>query len=141
ARAGERQDVAGADEAAVGVRAAAADGPLVDDRDAPTGPLQIVGAGGADDAAADHHHPAGGAHERMPVRNGWRSSSSRSAPAATQAEPVIRGMTRSPAMRTDPSKTLPITLSCRQTWPSVSLPSATRQASLALVPVPHGERS
>lgn len=32
-------------------------------------------------------------------------------------------------------------LSCSQVSPSASLPSAARQASLALVPVPHGERA
>ena len=32
-------------------------------------------------------------------------------------------------------------LACTQVWPSASLPSAARQASLALVPVPQGERS
>ena len=31
--------------------------------------------------------------------------------------------------------------SCRQTAPSASLPSANKQAILALVPVPQGERS
>ncbi len=41
----------------------------------------------------------------------------------------------------EPSKTLPMMLSCRQISPSFSLPSAARQASLALVPVPQGERS
>ena len=38
-------------------------------------------------------------------------------------------------------KVLPMMLSCTQVAPSASLPSAARQASLALVPVPHGERS
>src|SRR5688500_13457896 len=37
--------------------------------------------------------------------------------------------------------TLPTILSCRHACPSASLPSANRQASFALVPVPQGERS
>src|SRR5690242_6509425 len=40
-----------------------------------------------------------------------------------------------------PSKTLPTMLSCFHTSPSRSLPSAYRQAILALVPVPQGDRS
>ena len=40
-----------------------------------------------------------------------------------------------------PSKTLPRMPSCRHVSPGRSLPSAARHASLALVPVPHGERS
>src|ERR1035438_3427213 len=39
------------------------------------------------------------------------------------------------------SKVLPTILSCRQICPACNLPSAIRQAILALVPVPHGERS
>ena len=51
------------------------------------------------------------------------------------------GMVQEPSYVTNPSKTLPMRLSWRQTSPSFSFPSAARQASLALVPVPQGERS
>ena len=46
-----------------------------------------------------------------------------------------------PLTRTVTSNTLPTTLSCRQLSPSASRPSAYRQATFALVPVPHGDRS
>ena len=62
----------------------------------------------------------------------------------TYAVPVMLGITTPDSIgRLDaiPSKTLPMMLSCRQTSPGFSLPSATRQASFALVPVPQGERS
>ena len=48
----------------------------------------------------------------------------------------LRGVEREAA-----SNTLPVTLSCRHGSPGRSFPSACRQASFALVPVPHGERS
>ena len=59
----------------------------------------------------------------------------------TNARPVIVGMTPPSTWRYRPTKIVPTIDSCRQTWPSASLPSAARQASFALVPVPQGERS
>ena len=53
---GQRQDVAGADEAAVAAGGAAAERAALDDRDAPAGPGEIIGARRADDAAADDDH-------------------------------------------------------------------------------------
>ena len=52
------------------------------------------------------------------------------------------GMAATVSIRKRPlENTLPTMLSCRQTWPGSSLPSAARQANFALVPVPQGERS
>src|SRR5437870_203184 len=62
------------------------------------------------------------------------------ASAVTNAVPVRVGTISPFTLRTVPSNTLPVMLSCRQTSPSFSLPSAKRHASFALVPVPHGER-
>src|SRR5205085_374349 len=135
AGAGKRQHVAGRDEAAVAVRAALAEGAAVEERDLPAGAGEVIGRGRADDAAADHDDPAG-AHERIPMRNGSAGSKKSVASAVMYAEPVIVGMTRSPStLFTAPSKTVPRMLSCRQTWPTLILPSANKQASLALVPV------
>ena len=61
--------------------------------------------------------------------------------AVMKAEPVMLG-SRSPLRSVKlASKTLPIMLSCRQISPGASSPSAYRQANLALVPVPQGDRS
>src|SRR5262249_46161348 len=133
--------VAGADEAAVGVRAALAEAAAVQHRDRPPRAAQVVGARGADHPAAHHDNSARAAHVRMPVRNGSPGPRSSIASAVTNVEPVMRGITLPPSTRAVPSKMLPTMLSCRQTSPSRSLRSATRQASLALVPVPQGERS
>src|ERR1700733_5683204 len=59
-----------------------------------------------------------------------------------QALPRMVGRTR-PSLQSSmlPSKTVPRIPSCLQICPAASLPSACRQAILALVPVPHGERS
>ena len=64
--------------------------------------------------------------------------------ALTWAVPVTVGA-MVPAARSihskRPVKRLPRMLSWIQGWPAASFPSAARQASLALVPVPQGERS
>ena len=91
-------------------------------------------------------HPlevAGGGHARIPSLSGSSASTISVASAVTYAVPVMLGITTPgpPVGSTRPSKTLPMMLSCRHTSPGFSLPSATRQASFALVPVPHGERS
>ncbi len=78
----QRQDVAGGDEAAVGVRAARAVAPLVEERDPPAGLREVVGAGRADDAPADHDDGPG-AHPRIPIANGSSGSSSSVASALT----------------------------------------------------------
>src|SRR5262249_50661539 len=141
-RAGQRQDVGRADVAAVGVRASAAHRPLVDDRDGQAGPLQVVSAAQSDHPAAHHHDPLHGTDPPpLPQPNGSSSPSSSVASPVTYACPPTVGTTRSPSTRTVPRNTVPRMPSCRHTCPSRSLPSATRQASLALVPVPHGERS
>src|SRR5262249_2643839 len=127
----QRQHMAGADEAAVGVRTPPAELALVDDCHRPAVAGQVVGAGGADDSAADDDDLT--AHVRIPIPNGSAGSSSSVASALTWAEPRTRGTTRPSISRIDPSKTLPTMLSCRQTCPSFSLPSANRHASLALV--------
>src|SRR5580692_1311653 len=83
-------------------------------------------------------------HARMPQQTGSSGSSRSTFSPVTCAVPVMEG-TISPLSRSCQrklaSKVLPIKLSCIQTAPSASLPSAARQASLALVPVPHGDRS
>src|SRR5205823_5584925 len=123
------------------MRAPAAEFAAVEDGDAPAGFGKVMSAGRPNNAAADHDHVPAVGHVGRPVRNGSAGSRTRVASAVTNADPVIRGMTLPSATRTDPSKTLPTTLSCRQTSPGRSFPSAYRQANLALVPVPHGERS
>src|SRR5882672_6582218 len=134
--------MAGADVAAVGVRATPAEGTAVDHLHRPAGARQVVGAGGADDAAADDDHLAAArAHARMPPANGSAGSTSSVASAVMCAAPVIVGKMTPSATSTVPVKTLPTMLSCRHGCPGRNLPSSYRQASLALVPVPHGERS
>src|SRR5262245_14803283 len=130
-----------ADVAAVGVRTPAAELAPVNHSHAPTTVGQVVGACSANDTAAHHHDVPTVSHVGRPVRNGSAGSRIRVDSAVTNADPVIRGMILPSVTRTDPSNTLPTTLSCRQASPGRSLPSAYRQASLALVPVPHGERS
>src|SRR5262245_34947512 len=116
--------MAGTDEAAIGVRAAHAEAARVHDRHGPAGARKVVGAAGANDAAAHNDDGTRLAHARMPVRKGSLESSSRVASAVTKAEPVTRGMTWPSRIRMLPSKMLPTMLSCRQTSPSLSLPSA-----------------
>src|SRR5690348_2207753 len=95
-----------------------------------------------DDARSNHNHVEGEpTHRRMPMQNGSRGSRTRFASALTNAEPLMLGCTCPSRTLILPSNTLPTMLSCFHTWPSSSLPSAYRQASLALVPVPHGDRS
>ena len=81
----------------------------------------------------------------MPQQNGSRSSSSSVASALTKRVPVMVGAIW-PLRAIEPAEAaalnvLPMMLSCTQRAPSASLPSAARQASFALVPVPQGERS
>ena len=82
--------------------------------------------------------------ERIPYENGSRSFSNSFASAFTKALPVITGSIL-PAARSSqrnlPVNVLPMMLSWIHASPSASLPSAARQASFALVPVPQGERS
>src|SRR5215213_9090474 len=95
-----------------------------------------------DDTGADDDHVVSfGAHLPMPMAKGSRASRIRSASAVIKAEPLIRGCTRLSTTLIVPSKILPTMLSCFQTCPYSSSPSANKHASLALVPVPHGERS
>src|ERR1700722_14948775 len=77
----------------------------------------------------------------MPQQNASRGSRMSVDSAVMKAAPVMLGNSFASRMAMRPSKTLPITLSWRQTWPGAIRPSAYRQASLALVPVPQGERS
>src|SRR5689334_8772616 len=81
------------------------------------------------------------AHAGMPQQKGSRSSSTSSDCAVTKAEPRINGMTWPSMSSMRPSNMLPVILSCFQTSPGWSRPSAYRQAIFALVPVPQGERS
>src|SRR6202030_2194364 len=95
-----------------------------------------------DDAAADDDHLAAArAHARMPPANGSPGPISSVASPVMCASPVIVGYTTPSTTSTLPVKTLPTMLSWRHSCPGRNLPSAYRQASLALVPVPHGERS
>src|SRR5262249_4347824 len=123
-----------------GGRRAAADGAVVDDDDRMAIAGQGSGAGGADDPGADDDDPPA-VHARMPRPKGSASSIRSVASAVTNARPRTSGIT--PPSPTVPraATRLPMTLSWRHHCPSASLPSAIRQATLALVPVPHGERS
>src|SRR6185369_17335718 len=120
-------------------RRTTADDAGLDNRDTQSFARALRRACSSDNPGADNHHVV--AHLRMPAANGSRSSRIKSASAVMNAEPLIRGWTTLSITFTRPSKTLPTMLSCRHTSPSRSLPSATRHASFALVPVPHGERS
>ena len=143
-RLGQRQDMARANQAAIAVRAAAADLPALDQGHPPAGSHEKISARRADDAAADHDRVSRRrirGHRRMPIASGSAGSMISVDSALTYAVPRIRGRTRPSTIRTEPSKMLPMMLSCRQTSPSRSLPSALKHASLALVPVPQGERS
>src|SRR5207244_2952524 len=76
ARRGQRQHVAGADEAAIAVRAAAAEISLVNDGDLPAVTGEEVGTGSSDDAAADDQNTSSSkTHVRAPTL--WGSLSSR----------------------------------------------------------------
>src|SRR5262245_31572119 len=114
----------GADETAVGVRAPAAKFAAVEHDDSPADMGQVVSAGRSDHSTADNDDVSAIGHVGRPVPNGSAGSRIRVASAVTNADPVIRGMTFPFATRTDPSKTLPTTLSCRQKSPGLSLPSA-----------------
>src|SRR6185503_18913586 len=139
---GQGDHVAGHDHPRVAVRAAAAVlRSLVEHRD-----LETLRRGEEGRAEADHAGPededAAGHASRRPKRRGSRSSRSSVASAVTKARPVRRGITRPSASTSyEASKTLPVMLSCRHTSPGAKAPSAWRQASFALVPVPQGERS
>src|SRR5678815_2386418 len=103
---------------------------------------QPDGAGAADQDML--HAPLSERGGRIPQRKGSFGSRRNVASAVTCAEPVMNGAispVRRSHQRYRAENTLPITLSCTQTSPSASFPSAARQASLALVPVPHGDRS
>ncbi len=81
-----------------------------------------MSASRADDSAADDDDTTGlSVHTRIPMQNGSLGSSNRVASAQTYAEPVMRGITLPPSTRTEPAKTLPIMLSCRQICPSTQL--------------------
>src|SRR6201999_4100368 len=84
------------------------------------------------------------AHARIPQQKGSSGSSLKTLSPVMYAAPVMIGTTsplaRSCQRKLD-SKLLPMRLSCTQASPSPNLPSAARQASFALVPVPQGERS
>src|ERR1043165_65794 len=118
---------------------AAANYPRLDDRGAQPFAHTLRRTRSSDNPGADDHDVV--THLRIPVANGSRSSSNKSDSAVMNAEPLIRGWTRLSITCTRPSKILPTILSCRHTSPSASFPSATRHASFALVPVPHGDRS
>ncbi len=68
--------MAGTDKATVGVRTTLADRAAIEQRHATAGLMQKVSTGNANDPAADHHYLAG-FHERIPMQNGSRGSSSR----------------------------------------------------------------
>src|SRR5262249_42504491 len=110
-----------------------------DDRELLRG--ELTGTGGSDNAGTDNHNVGGGFHRRRPFRKGSLASRSRTPSEVRNAEPLRLGSSLPSSTRIRPSKTLPTMLSCRHTCPGRSLPSAYRQASLALVPVPQGERS
>src|SRR5690606_26825229 len=100
---------------------------------------RVVSAAKPDHAASDNRDFSHAL--RIPQQSGSRSFSSRCASLFTKAVPVIVGITCPSRSSTVPSNVLPVMLSCRHVWPGRNLPSATRQASFALVPVPQGERS
>src|SRR6185369_10661547 len=121
---------------------AAADYGSLDNRNCQTFTRTLRRTRGSDDTRADDDDVVSfRTHLPMPMAKGSRASRIRSASAVIKAEPLIRGCTTLSTTLIDPSKTLPTILSCFHTSPSFSLPSAKRHASLALVPVPHGERS
>src|SRR5438128_4722975 len=94
ARRGQRQHVAGADEAAIAVRAAAAEISLVNDGDLPAIASEKISTGRSDHAAANNYHAAGPpTHPRSPTRNGSFGSSNNVDSAVTKAVPRIRGTT------------------------------------------------
>src|SRR5262249_15391903 len=112
------QDMARADEPAVGVRAPAGKLAAVDQGDVPAGSHQEVRAGRPDRPAANDE---GGtlarlsAHGGMPMETGSAGSTINVDSALTYADPRTRGRTRPPAIRAEPSNTLPMMLSCRHT--------------------------
>src|SRR5262249_16021827 len=113
-----------------------------DNRDAQPLARALCRTRSADNPGADDHRVVNFAtHLRMTIAKASPSSRIKSASAVMKAEPLILGWTMLSITFTRHSKTLPTMLSCRQTCPSLNFPSATRQASFALVPVPHGERS
>src|SRR6478609_3763558 len=78
---------------------------------------------------------------RIPHANGSAGPIRSEVSAITWAVPEIVGTILSPCSRYRALKVLPTMLSCTHSSPGASLPSAARHASLALVPVPQGERS
>src|SRR5262245_32606730 len=100
-----------ADESAIGVRTPAAELAAVEHRDSPAGLGQVVSAGRTNDSPADHDDVSAVGHVGRPVRNGSFGSRMSVASAVTNADPVIRGMMLPSATRTEPSNTLPTTLS------------------------------
>src|SRR4249920_348648 len=81
------------------------------------------------------------AADRIPWRQGSFESNISVLSAVTHACPTIVGTTWPASISIEPSNTLSVMLSCSQVSPARNLPSACRHASLALVPVPQGERS
>src|SRR6185369_3785883 len=149
ARRGERHEMARHDHSRVAVRGALALRPFAVEHGDPVAPIvEIPGRAETGDAGAENEDVRHGGQPPAPLKagipqqNGSLSSRSSVDSAMRCARPVMTGrMPPSGAGRYDASKRLPRTLSCTHTSSGASRPSAARQASLALVPVPHGERS
>ena len=93
-----------------------------------------------DDPASDNDCVVA-THSRMPPPKGSPASNASVVSPVIQARPRTVGNTPPSTISTDPLNTLPTILSCLHVSPGRNLPSAARQAILALVPVPHGDRS
>src|SRR6185437_13244793 len=122
-------------------RAATTHGPGLDHRH-----LHALGAGAirarrANDAGAHHDEIVMVHVASMPQVRGSFSSISNWPCAMTKAVPLIRGNTPCTPGWYSPSNTVPRMPAWRHTCPGARLPAAAMQASLALVPVPQGERS
>src|SRR5262249_36505926 len=107
-------------------------------------PDAFEGTSGTDNAGPDDYDIEALTHPRMPQQKGSRSSTSNVLSGFTKARPRIRGEILPAASSihvNDPVKMLPMMLSWTHNAPDASFPSAARHASLALVPVPQGDRS
>src|SRR5205823_5611428 len=117
-RLGQGEDMARADEPAVGVRAAAGELAAIDQGDRPAGSHQVIRAGRPDHSAANDEGGTAGrwdAHGRIPIAKGSAGSTISVDSALTYAEPRIRGRIRPATSRAEPSNRLPMMLSCRHT--------------------------
>src|SRR3984885_14221935 len=104
---------------------AASDNVAVDHHHAQATTREFVRTRRAHDAGAHNRNiMAGFAHARIPMQSGSRGSSTNSASAFTNADPLMLGYTLPSRTFTLPSTTLPTILSCFQVWPSRILPSA-----------------